>query len=503
MDTFDVVIVGARCAGSPLAILLARLGLRVCLLDRSRFPSETPSTHVIQPHGVQILDELGVLDAVLSAGAVSLDRFTLVNDDVRIDATLDSADFTKPGLCVRRSTLDVLMVEAAARAGADVRTGCRVTGVRRDGSGRLSGVDTESGTLRARLTVGADGRHSTIAASVGADEYLVTPPGRMPMWAYFSGAGDTEARLRIGRIGELAYLASPTDGGLYMAAIGVDMPSAGVFHADRDASFTEAIARWPELADLLAGARRVGPIRVMTNWHGYFRSSAGPGWALVGDAGHFKDFSAAQGISDALRQAKRLAASLTGDSAGWDAALQRWWRWRDRDAYSMYWLANDMGVPGASPPLITSIMRQIALDERATRTLLRVLNHELPPSKLFTVRRLAQAAVHTLIAQPRQVPRTAADMYGATARELRRAVARRRLASRRLRPCSRTFSRSGSSTVSSAAATEISRTTLPIGVRSGRGVAHPGESDCPAATAGSPCGAIGDRRSARHRAPGR
>src|SRR5699024_8034506 len=119
-------------------------------------------------------------------------------------------------------------------------------------------------------------------------------------------------------------------------------------------------ARWPELADLLAGATRVGPIRVITNWHGYFRQSAGPGWVLVGDAGHFKDPTPAQGISDALRQAQKLAKTVTtGFDSGerLDAQLQHWWQWRDQDAYGMYWLAHDMGVPGVSTPLVTRMLR--------------------------------------------------------------------------------------------------------------------------------------------------
>jgi menaquinone-9 beta-reductase len=89
MESFDVVVVGARCAGSPLAVMLARRGLSVCVVERARFPSETPSTHMIQPCGVRILDELGVLDTLLSAGAVPLREFTIVSDDVRIDATVD------------------------------------------------------------------------------------------------------------------------------------------------------------------------------------------------------------------------------------------------------------------------------------------------------------------------------------------------------------------------------------------------------------------------------
>jgi menaquinone-9 beta-reductase len=427
MELFDVAIVGARCAGSPLATMLARRGLRVCLLDQVRFPRETPSTHVMQPCGVQILRELGVLDEVLAAGGVPLNRFTLINDDVRIDGTTDPPQFPLPGLCMRRLTLDVLLVEAAARAGADLRTGCRVTGLLHDDRGRVSGVRTVQGDVNARLVVGADGRHSMVASSAGAAEYLVTAPGRLPAWAYFEGVDDREGRLRIGRQGDHAFLASPTDGGLYMAGIAVDIARQHEFHADRDRKFTDGLACWPELADLLAGAKRVGPIRVMTNWHGYFRQSAGPGWVLVGDAGHFKDFTPAQGMSDALRQAARLAEAVTTGfdcAAGPDGQLRDWWRWRDQDANEMYWLANDMGAPGVSSPLITYLLRDIADDAAATQALARVLNHELPPSQLFTLRRLVRAAGNALRDRPDRIRATLREITGAIKDEVYRAKSR-------------------------------------------------------------------------------
>ena len=131
-DRFDVVVVGARCAGSPLATMLAQRGFHVCLLDRAQFPSETPSTHLIQPCGVQMLDRLGVLNAVFGAGAVPLDQITFINDDVRFDLTNDGT-LEWPALIVRRVTLDALLVDAAREAGADVRTGCRVTRLLMDG----------------------------------------------------------------------------------------------------------------------------------------------------------------------------------------------------------------------------------------------------------------------------------------------------------------------------------------------------------------------------------
>ncbi|MCZ8380661.1 NAD(P)/FAD-dependent oxidoreductase [Mycobacterium sp. CPCC 205372] len=421
MRIFDVVIVGARCAGSPLAVMLARRGFTVCIVDKAQFPSETPSTHVIQPCGTAVLERIGALDAVMAAGAVPIDRFTLVNEDVRIDGGLDPAVFPRPGLCVRRLTLDALLVESAVAAGADVRTGVKVTGVLTEGE-RTVGVETGRGPIRAHLVVGADGRQSGVAANVGAQEYLTTPPGRMPAWAYFEGVTSREGRLRLARLGERGYLACPTDAGLYMVTIA----TGAAVGANRDAAFDAGIAGWPELAELLTGAQRVGPIRVMTKWHGYFRQTAGPGWVLVGDAGHFKDFTPAQGIADALRQAERLADVLPADLADGravDEATRRWWGWRDRDAHPMYWFATDMGAPGPPTPLVTEMLRDIAGDSVATQTLLRVLNHEVSPQRLMTPRRLGGAATRALRRRPGA---TSAEMATTLTDRLRRARRSRR-----------------------------------------------------------------------------
>lgn len=425
MDRFDVVVVGARCAGSPLAALLARRGLRVCVVDRARFPSETPSTHVIQPVGVAILDRLGVLETAIAAGAVPLNRFTLVNEDVRIESAIDEKQFGAPGLCVRRLTLDAMLVDAAAAAGADIRTSTRATGLIRDDN-RVVGVDTDHGALYARVVVGADGRRSSVAEFVGAAEYNVAPSGRMPAWAYFDGVADTEGRLRLGRVGELAFLACPTDGGLYMAGIATSTDTKERFFADREEAFRTRLAAWPELADVLEGSTRVGPIRVMTDWHGYFREATGPGWVLVGDAGHFKDFTPAQGISDALRQAERLAAAITTGLDGQrdiDDELRRWWRWRDDDAYEMHWFATDMGAPGSSSPLITRIMRDIGNDYEATQKLLHVLNHDLRPSELFTTARLVKSAARALLDRPDLFRATVGEIASAGRENIRRSRA--------------------------------------------------------------------------------
>ena len=407
--------------------MLARRGLSVCLVDRAQFPSETPSTHIIQPCGVQVLEQLGVLDDVWAAGAVPLDRMTMViDDDVRIEATVDRAIETPRGLCVRRVTLDVLLVDAAAAAGADVRTGLRVTNLITE-DGRITGLDTAAGPIQGQLVVGADGRHSTVATLAGAREYHVAPPGKMFAWAYFEHVRDREGHARLGRRGDLAFLAGPTDGDLYMAAIAIDMAKQAEFHANRDANFTAGIRAWPELADVIGDGRRVGPIRVLTNWHGYFREAAGPGWVLVGDAGHFKDPSPGQGIGDAFRQARRLAHSIEdglGNTSP-DEAMQRWWQWRDDDAYEMHWLAHDFGSPGASTPLNTRLMKDVAADPNATQMLLGVLNHEVRPSQLFTTRRVTRAAARALRDRPDRLIATLKEIVSAGKREAHRSRQRR------------------------------------------------------------------------------
>lgn len=426
MESFDVVVVGGRCAGSSLAMYLARAGARVCLLDKARFPSETPSTHVIQPRGVAILDELGVLDSALARGAARLDTLSFVNDDVRIDAALPE-DLRCPGLNVRRTVLDHALQQTAASSGVEVRTGCRVTGVGMSAD-RVVGVETATGPIEAGLVIGADGRGSVVARSVGAREYLARPPGRIAIWGYFA-AGQQEPRIRLGRKGDLGFLASPTDSGLYMAVVGVDHNRAGDFNRDREANFRNALRAWPELDDIVRGAERDGPLRVMANWHSYFRESAGPGWALVGDAGQFKDFFAGQGISDALCQAKSLATAVGNSCASVavrDRALRNWWHERDRHSYDMYWLAMQMGRSGPSTPLATELLRRVAQDPRGGETLLRVLNRELPSTALFTTRRLLTSACAALRDHPAHRRETLSEIRKEVAAEIDKQRARMR-----------------------------------------------------------------------------
>jgi 2-polyprenyl-6-methoxyphenol hydroxylase-like FAD-dependent oxidoreductase len=398
--TFDVVIVGARCAGSPLATHLARSGLKVCLVDRARFPSDTPSTHGVQPNGVEALERLGALERLRKESPL-IDRGVLAFDDLRVEIPSLTEAAGAPMLNARRTVLDEALLETAVQAGVEARQGVSVTGLLESG-GRVAGVETTDGPIGARLVVGADGARSTVARLAGARTYAETPGRRIFLWAYFEGVGGP-TDVWLGQQGDRAYLASATDGGLYLAAVVEPIERHDEARAERDRVFRDGVAAWPELQERVAGAKMVGPVRAMGRWTGFFREAAGPGWALVGDAGHFKDPTPGQGIADALRQVERMASALTEgweEDASLDAALRRWWKWRDEDAWEMYWLAQDMGPTDAAPILARELQLRLAEDPELTHRFVRVLNHEIPASKLIDPR-LGLSMIWSALAQRR------------------------------------------------------------------------------------------------------
>jgi menaquinone-9 beta-reductase len=395
---YDAIIVGARCAGSPLAIMLARQGLSVCLVDRASFPSDTPSTHGIQPPGVKLLDRLGVMDRLLEAASPVEDGLVAI-DEVRIEVRGIARILGAPMLNVRRVTLDAILLDAAAGAGAEVRTATSATGLLRNASGRVVGVETTAGPLRAALVVGADGAQSTVARLTGAAEYHRTAARRIFLWSYFEGVDPAERRVWLGSIGSDSFLASPTDAGLFLAAVVIPIERRDELRGARERGYEEGLAGWPELSERLGSARRVGPVRMMSRWHGYFRESAGPGWVLLGDAGHFKDPTPGQGISDALRQAEALAPAIERSLGGGepdDGPLREWWAWRDRDAWEMYWFAQDMGSADRAPLLQPALQARLASDPDLIENLLRVLGHEIPPSQMLTPSLMLSLLAETL-----------------------------------------------------------------------------------------------------------
>jgi 2-polyprenyl-6-methoxyphenol hydroxylase-like FAD-dependent oxidoreductase len=427
VERHDVIVVGARCAGAPLAAHLARAGVSVALVDRANFPSDTASTHIFQAGGIAVLGRLGLTERLVATGAPWLEvaDFHLGDFSAREPWPTEPSD-PGPALCIRRHVLDAILVDAATEAGAAVHTGTRVTALIREG-GRVAGVvaEGEGGERRllAPLVVGADGRSSKVARLVGARTYNVAPNERFGFWAYYEGATwEAPAAILLVR-DERFVIACPTDAGLYMVGVLAPLAELDSFTVDVEASYDDYVARCPQLTDILAGARRVGRPRGISSFTGFFRESAGPGWALVGDAGHFKDPAPGQGISDALRHGEALAAAIVGAggvATATDAALAGWWRWRDRDAAGMHWFAHDLGAAGPVPIVFGGIVRGLAAEPNGLRRAVDVFNHRVEPKELLTPRRLAVAAVKAIASRRHPPAAVLGEVREVAGREVRR-----------------------------------------------------------------------------------
>lgn len=388
---FDVVIVGARCAGAALATFLARSGTRVLLLDRdSLHTDQVLSTHNIHPPGIDVLDRLGVGPG-LRDRTPAIRKARLVKNDAWIDAEFegDRAEY-----CPRRFRLDGLLQDAAAAAGAELADRTRVTEVLFR-EGRAVGVRVEGNggprEIRAGLVVGADGRRSTVAEQVGAEEYLGYDAPRGMYWAYWDAPGDWQSdRYPFGmylaqRGADYRIVFSTDDDQLLIGSL-PPIPAAREWRKDPLGSLRRNLSSDPVTGPLVAEADPAGKVRGTVKERYFFRPGTGPGWVLVGDAGHHKDFVIGDGITEALIQAESLASAI---EEGSDGSLIRWWRARDVEALPGYFWGQDEGAPGPPAQLQTLVWRYLARDPDGPRLLTKLPEHEatpydlLPPSKVL------------------------------------------------------------------------------------------------------------------------
>jgi flavin-dependent dehydrogenase len=335
-DRYDVIVVGARVGGAATAILLAREGLRVLLLDKARRGSDTLSTLALMRPAVLQLHRWGLLDRLVAAGTPPVRQtvFHYGTDPVTVD--IRPEDGVDALYAPRRSLLDQVLADAAAEAGADVRFEVDVRALVHDDRGRVVGVagrDRAGRAIEAHAPwiVGADGRHSLVAREVDARvthqgsaavAYLVTYVEGLATQGY-------EWAFAPGRIAGLV----PTNDGLTNVWTGV--PSSEGLRRDAGQAMHEVLSQIsPELAERLAGARRVTPVRGHPGFPAVVRRPYGPGWALVGDAGAYRDPATAHGITDAFRDAELLTGALAAVFEGADPVQAMTWYEHRRDAVS-------------------------------------------------------------------------------------------------------------------------------------------------------------------------
>jgi flavin-dependent dehydrogenase len=397
----DAVVVGARPAGAAVAATLARAGRRVVALDRASFPSDTLSTHLLFAGGVAELARLGALERVEAVGAPRMPEALMGGAGVEVRARYTPVDGIDFGLCVRRTGLDSALVDTAREAGADVRERARVTDLVWDG-GRVAGVrwqdaDGAERELRAPLVVGADGRRSTVARLVGADEpHLWNENGRACFFAYLEDPHPewrgVAAQWRAGR--ELGT-AFPCDGGLLLVLLMPPRERAGDFRGALEHEWDRTAASISGLRERLDGCTRASKVRSAIDTTSYFRRSSGPGWALPGDAGHFKDPVTAQGIRDAVRFGRLLgevAAPVLDDPVRLDRALAAWEKRRDRECIETYAWTNVLGRAAEMTPVEVELYRAASRDPELATRVLDVFSRTRRPARAVPPRRAVAVA---------------------------------------------------------------------------------------------------------------
>lgn len=388
MTGYDAIVVGARCAGSPTAMLLARAGLRVLLVDRASFPSDTVSTHVLQPQGVARLRAWGLLDRLTATGCPPIHTYTVDVGPVTIVGS-PGVPASPVAYAPRRTVLDKLLVDAAAEAGVEVREGfcvdqviieegCVVGIHGRDHGGRPV-------TERARVVVGADGVHSTVARAVDAEPYLDEPPLLSGYYAYWSGlptGGQFETFLRPAR----GFAAVETHDDLTLVLACWPFAEFAANKADLEGSYLRTFELAPDFADRISRASRETRI-VGSAVPNFFRLPYGPGWALVGDAGYNRDFITAQGISDAFRDAERCADALATAFAGeqpYDDAMDAYHRARDAQARPMYQMTTDLATLRPPSAELQQLFGAIAGSQAAMDAFIRVNAGVDSPATFFS-----------------------------------------------------------------------------------------------------------------------
>src|SRR4030095_1186123 len=188
---FDALIVGARCAGAATALLLARAGARVLLVDKGMYGSDTMSTHALMRGAVLQLHRWGLLPTLVAAGTPPVHSTTFSYRDQDVTVPIEPRFGVSALYAPRRALLDRTLVDAAADSGADVRYGVRVDDVILDHRERVRGITAVAGGTRHRIdadmVIGADGLHSIVAQRVGAARVV---EGRHSAGGLFSCWGD-------------------------------------------------------------------------------------------------------------------------------------------------------------------------------------------------------------------------------------------------------------------------------------------------------------------------
>lgn len=399
---YDAIVVGARIAGSATALGLARRGWRVLLLDAATFPSDTLSTHLLWSDALREFDRLGVLDEVLATDAPPLERIRLAFGKYSNEAPIPTIEGYPPLLSVRRVVLDQILLDTAWNtAGITVQEGVTVAELLREGETVVGVRGVTRGTGEAflacaPLTIGADGRHSAVARNIGATEYDAVPPLLATYYRYFRGVPPLDVpTLEAYRdaAGGFCYL-FPCDAGFWTLAISFPQAEFDAVRRDHEAQLATHISRKLGLPERLTHAEAASPWRGAGDLTNFYRTPSGPGWVLVGDAGHHKDPITARGIADALRHAALLTAALDRARLGqvdWPTALGEYQAARDAQARSLYDFTVDRVPAGVADADWSTYLGQTLTDASFLSRYVGFMATTTPPENFYTAAAVREA----------------------------------------------------------------------------------------------------------------
>ncbi len=395
--TWDVIVVGARVAGAATAMLLARRGLRVLAVDQAAFPSDTLSSHQLQVPGVAKLARWGLLDRLTAAGTPPTRKVRFDSNQVVLEGCFPAEDGVDALYSPRRTLLDALLVNSAREAGAEVREHVQVKELTVSDGAVTGIVGMEAGRIpvreTARLVVGADGKHSLVARTVGAEAYRVRPSASLACYGYWSGL-----KLERGELYQrpgLAAAAFPTNDDLSVVFIAIPIAQFQCFRGDIEGSYRRALERCGDLGQRIRESVLVERLRTTPDLPNCFRVPNGPGWALVGDAGVVMDPVSAQGIGNALKDAELLADAIAEGlrgSGSLEAALAKHWRGRDAAITPMYNLTMRLATYRQPRFLEQLLLRSLPGQQEEIDRFLGVFAGVVPPEEFFSPGNVARLA---------------------------------------------------------------------------------------------------------------
>ena len=368
MSAYDVVVVGGRVAGAATALLLARSGVRVALVDRDTYGSDTLSTHGLMRAGVLQLTRWGLLPSLVDAGAPAIRRTAFhYADGETVEVALRPTAGVEALYAPRRLVLDRMLVDAAAATGVEILHETTVTSLRCEG-GRVVGVRARDKQGRqqeitASVTIGADGVRSTVAARVGAPVVWRARSAGAVLYRYYAGLPTIGYEWAYGD-GVAAGLI-PTNDGLTCVFVGT---APEHLREVRRKGVEEALATllgeaFPALPARVATAVPAGRVRGWPAVPGFLRRCYGPGWALVGDAGYYKDPITTHGITDGLRDAELLAdaiVDLLGGGVSEPMAMANYQSARDRMSARLFSATEDVAAYDWDTAEVRTLLRRVS-----------------------------------------------------------------------------------------------------------------------------------------------